>query len=369
MNQTINTIDWSQLSASTRRQMEELIRLDELIRHFTDELYTRPCYREFFDQYDPVSVHDFIREYARRKAQYRLAEEQNVEQVEPELKWRSFAEGCLAEIQQKKLFNLQCLWRAEQIQLESIQTTADFLPLEFKIFSVPFLSPVTESELNLYLEYLMNMETVADHTCRWQDYDRIKEAYENNHPEDIPVWYRFYDSALGSESLLSLEDKKGEAERQLLQKAPYDSLLKQSLLQDERPYLKFNYHTLEFFVYTFENKQIIRQFLQAERFHPDIDNNKLLFDSWNILLEADEAIQVNDKGDWRTVLINTADQYRRKKTAQALAALFKEYRLRISTGIPFMAAGNEHLFEYYSGKAASYHQLLTRVRKKAGNEK
>jgi hypothetical protein len=367
MSQTIVTIDWNQLSAGTRRQMEELIRADELIRQYTDELYTRPCYREFFDQYHPESVHAFIREYARRKAQYRMAEEENTERSEPELKWRCFAESCLAEIQQKKLFNLQCLWRAEQVHLDGIQTTADFLPLEFKIFSVPFLSPITEHELNLYLEYLMSVEKVTDHTCRWQDYDRMKEAYQSHHPEDIPAWYRFYDTALGSTSLLSLEDKKGEAEKQILQKVSYGSVPDRASMSDDRPRLEFNYHTLEFFVYTFENKKIIRQFLHAERFHPDIDNNKMLFDSWNMLLESDEEIPVSGSGDWKAVLIQTADQYRRKKTAQALTALFKEYNLRLSTGIPFTAACNEPLFEHYSEKAACYRQLLTRIQKQAGS--
>lgn len=351
---------WENLSAEARKEIERIIKADELKRQYMEELHTRPCYRDFFNHYNDESVHAFIDEYAKRKAHYTIHGEIKAdEQSEAELKFRHIAEKYFAEIQQKKLFDLQCLWRAGKINLDGIGTTADFTPLEFCIFSVPFLKPVTAHELNIYLDYLTTEESANCHDYRWQDFDSFKLAMESNQPDRIPEWYRFYDKALGADSLLKEEDKRGLEESKWLknenrEENPFDDSAERG-----KPDLEFNYNSLEFFVYTFEDRKTIRQFMASERFHPEIDNNGLLNDAWKLLRESDDDIKFAKTGDWKNVLIETADRYRKKKTAECMKDLFKEYQLRLKAGIPFRAGENDSLFEFYSVKTNLYSRKLS----------
>lgn len=362
---------WENLTGETRAEIERLIKADELKRRFMEELHTRPCYRDFFDHYNDESVHAFIRQYAHRKAYYTLYGDRKAdEQSEAELKFRHLAEKYFAEIQQKKLFDLQCLWRAGKIKLDGIGTTADFTPLEFCIFSVPFLKPVTEHELNLYLDYLLTEETSDEHDYRWQDYDLFKMAFENNQPDRLPEWYRFYDKALGAESLLKQENRIGKEESKWLKGNHAEEITHSaSPAETGKPDLEFNYNSLEFFVYTFEDRRTIRQFLASERFHPEIDNNHLLNEAWNLLRESDEDISIVKSGNWKSALIETANRYRKQKVAECLKDLFREYQLRLKAGIPFRAGENDSLFEYYSVKANLHNQKLINARRAAGKDK
>jgi hypothetical protein len=357
------------LTAETRKAIEQLLKADELKRQYIEELHTRSCYRDFFEHYSDESVHAFIREYAARKAYYAIhGDKKAEEQSEAELKFRHQAEKYFAEIQQKKLFDLQCLWRTGKLKLDGIGSTADFAPLEFCIFSVPFLKPVTEHELNLYLDFLSTEETVHCHDYRWQDYDSFKMAFESGQWDRIPEWYRFYDKALGAESLLQGEDLMSRKETEWwncktkrVESLPYSE-------EPVKPDLEFNYNSLEFFVYTFEDRRIIRQFMAAERFHPDIDNNRMLQEAWNMLCEADENICIQQTGNWKTAIIETANQYRKQKTAECMKDLFREYQLRLKAGIPFHAGENDTLFEYHSMKANLYNQKLIAAKRAGGKE-
>lgn len=359
---------WENLSVETRKEIERILKADDLKRQYMEELHTRPCYRDFFNHYNDESVHAFIDEYAKRKSYYTIHGEIKAdEQSEAELKFRHIAEKYFAEIQQKKLFDLQCLWRAGKITLDGIGTTADFTPLEFCIFSVPFLKPVTEHELNIYLDYLKTDESANNHDYRWQDFDSFRSAFESNQPERIPEWYRFYDRALGAESLLKSENIKGKEESKWLNNEKEEHAFESS---DDtgKPDLEFNYNSLEFFVYTFEDRKTIRQFMAAERFHPEIDNNGLLNEAWKLLRESEDDISILKTGNWKTVLIETADRYRRKKTAECMKDLFKEYQMRLKAGIPFRAGENDSLFEFYSVKANLYSQKLSAAKKAAGRK-
>lgn len=358
--------DWEILSSETRKEIERIIRADELKRQYMEELYTLPCYRDFFEHYSEESVHTFISEYAKRKAYYALhGERAAVAQSESELRFRHLAEKYFAEIQQKKLFDLQCLWRAGEITLEGVVSSSDFAALEFCIFSIPFLKPVTQHELNIYLDYLATEESVSGHEYRWQDYSAFKTAFDSGQHKHIPGWYQFYDKALGAESLLKLENKR-EAEEMLW--LNHSSVYQESRPDTDlvKPDLEFNYHTLEFFVYTFEDRNNIRNFLAVERFHPDIDDNKLLFDSWKLLLESSDEINIATTGNWKKALIETANRYRKQKVAECLKDLFREYQLRLAAGIPVHYGENDALFEYYSIKASHYYQKISSAKISAG---
>jgi hypothetical protein len=92
----------------------------------------------------------------------------------------------------------------------------------------------------------------------------------------------------------------------------------------------------------------------------------LLFDSWKLLLESSDEINIATTGNWKKALIETANRYRKQKVAECLKDLFREYQLRLAAGIPVHYGENDALFEYYSIKASHYYQKISSAKISAG---
>ncbi|MCC6385438.1 MAG: hypothetical protein LC117_06820 [Bacteroidia bacterium] len=359
-------VDFDLLSARAIRSIELIAQKDNLTRQFIDELYTSARYHDFFNHYSDESANEFIRQYASRKALYTLQGKQlEDEKLENDLKFRTLAEKYFEEILQKKLFDLQCLWRAGKKHLENVLVTRDFLHLEFDIHNIPFLKPVTRYELEIYLDYLNSTETQADHNYKWQDYNQFKSAYDKGMMDQIPEWYRFYDQALGIESLLHYDDIKGNKENSLLARF-YENTEANNDFSEQKPELEFNFNTLEFFVHTFEDRNTIRTFTVAERKHPDLDSNKRLLDAFNLLFHTEEEISISGKGNWKELLIDTAGKLYKQKITQSMKEIFTEYSLRINSGIACSAARENSLNNFYASQAEHYRKKIIAARKAKG---
>jgi hypothetical protein len=85
-------------------------------------LRTEPRFVNFFQGYNATSVENFIRSYKWLKAFILQHGNRWLEKEEQEsLKWINAAQKHLGYIQQKKLFDAQCLWRAEQLTIPEIE--------------------------------------------------------------------------------------------------------------------------------------------------------------------------------------------------------------------------------------------------------
>src|SRR5689334_17752666 len=130
-------------------------RYAEIVKDTIRELYGNARYWEFFKTFNEESVHEFITEYASRKAYYLINGNRLVTKKEREqFRFRDLAENCLWEIQQKKLFNMQVEWRAGLIELNDVEVTRDFYCWEKAIRKCNLITPVSANELSLYMDYL-----------------------------------------------------------------------------------------------------------------------------------------------------------------------------------------------------------------------
>ena len=78
-----------------------------------EELQTIPKYQEYFKKFPEKEVKNFIDAYARKKYYYLNHGERSVRNAEYDLtKYQREAETRLWHIQEKKLFNAECRWRA-----------------------------------------------------------------------------------------------------------------------------------------------------------------------------------------------------------------------------------------------------------------
>lgn len=156
----------------------------------------------------------------------------------------------LWEIQQRKLFELQCRWRAEEVLLPAAQVelSQDFEAWGSRIERCKLLTPIAAAEVDDYLAYLLSDACTDAHDDfarprDWQDYDRCRRYLllqaEGQDPERVrrdaatnpgqglgglasmlddffltyPAWYAHCDAQAGPPNLvLYLPDHRGEKE-------------------------------------------------------------------------------------------------------------------------------------------------------------
>ena len=260
----------------------------------------------------------------------------------------------MQEIQQKKLFDIQCLWRAEKITIKEIKLTYDFHTWAQKIFSCPFIEPVSEAELDIYIQYLQseNFQHEKDFFCSWQDHRRIKDAYNNDNAMDnFPEWYDFHNGRTGLSIYLQFPDIRGEKEEYYLNlwRTEHHKNVKteQKIMKEiaaEFPLTQIGYKPhisyyqkgwLSWFVDTFEDEQTQEVFERygGEFNFEDYDNT--LDDDLDELANADRIVPMQGWFDWREAVHKAADKYRREKIIEAMPSAYQQYRFRVEANLGF----------------------------------
>lgn len=216
--------------ARTKRDLAGLARL------FQAELMAQPAFVEAMAPYFAQSPPHVARMYANAKAAAYLRGPVLLKQTEARfMEVREAAAHDLWEIQQKKLFDLQCRWRAEQITLPGVRHTEEFRQWEKYIEYCPWLPPLTADEVALYEAYLRSDSYEPNRNWSWQAYDTFRRTAEGNDDSDdddddsdddsdgytaadrrdyrtLPAWYQYHDAATGAGSLLALPDVRGDKE-------------------------------------------------------------------------------------------------------------------------------------------------------------
>ncbi len=332
-------------------KFEEEIRVEIIRQQTEDELRSQSIYQEFFNQFNPHSVESFIKNYARRKALYLTRGQEYINlQEQKELKYKMLAEEALWSIQQKKLFNLQCQWRAEQIKLKGIEHTTQFLTLGTNIQHCPFIAPVSNAELELFISFLKSGQANQVFGFdNWQDYDAFKSEADDCYFPGIdgplelhmPAWYKFFDEQMGTGYLLTLPDLRGEKEQNYRAVARKQELKEiknkeSKKTSDNRPFLSiFDTTIVESFVKQFEDKRTLKYCKAVEEFQSQIDDNIELDDALETLRLAGSKVAIRAKADWKDAIIDAARQYEMSQIADALTAVHQEYVFRRENGINF----------------------------------
>ena len=342
-----------------------------LIPQYISELEADARLRDYFKDYNPASVTAFIKHYATLKAEWMTDDTQYAEWNESyALHWETEAMQRLQEIQQKKLFDIQCQWRAEKMELPDVFITSDFNSWGYvNILNCPFLPPITEEEVDLYILYMRsgNFEDEQElFSGGWQDYEGIKEAYQTeNENRNFPEWYDFYNGRKGAGVYMLLPDLRGPKEEEYIQLAreEYHRNIKAKLdaVADKRPGI-FGFPDTQtpFIVSTFEDKQTqaFYKLYKEDRFaiennedddeydddDDDMPDDDIGFDIDSIMHDlerAPETIPVKANPDFREALKEAWDKYYIEKTAEAMPLAYEQYMLRIQTGLAFEVSNME----------------------------
>jgi hypothetical protein len=267
-----------------------------------------------------------------------------LERETTDLNYQKKAENMLMAILQKKLFNMQLLWRAGKLDIDEIDMCYDFQFWEKHIASCPFLAKITENEVEMIKEFLLNDNDVDqfDRYCgiSWQDYDSIMAKDKRGLPSEMPEWYEFYDMRMGSGSLLILPNYKGEKEEFYLQLHRKDMQRKnppKDYYIDPKPIIcGYGKDLIEFSRYFESDKYFIELFKYYD-FYEENENRDPNFDDINeaieILFTADRPVYFPKHMNWDKAIIEAAKKYSNTRIVESVDFVYEEYQMMKDIGI------------------------------------
>jgi hypothetical protein len=311
---------------------------DEFYKKTVHELKTEERFVTYFKQFDPDSVEKFIQSYATQKVQWHLSG-QRLKQWE-QLKRNDWMKDCfvaLVEIQQKKLFDAQCLWRAEKLQMPCIEIGYDFMYWEEHIFACPDISPINEQDIELYTRYLRetSYDVRFDELKEYQDYDVFKDMQtETGNPFEYNPWYVYNNNKEGTGAYFNLPDIRGAKEEAYIKIYHNDLELKRSegtlpplppsnfipMFPVEYSKFKLDFakrHETPAFYRMFVRDELEAQLYELNE-HPEL--------CISLLEEIPiDYLAIEPADDWRAAVTRTYERYRREKVIDLLPDAFTLY--------------------------------------------
>lgn len=320
--------------------------------NFAEDLRTNERYQAFFQKYKPDGIENFIRQYAGEK--FQLHERKAILYSNADFRRSEFlkeAERFLNIILQKKLFNLQCLWRANLIELPLVEFTKDFDYFGSHIADCPFIEPITEEELEVGIRFLLEEDDETDpYFDDWQNYEGFKVWDDDDDDDDdvanlktvyyargeiIPDFYLYYDKCLKTSHLFNLPDVRWEKEKYYFDAIREMNRRKNALESKEEtvyePYFPslsyFSGHTE--FVESFEDRTTQELFaIESEgktyKFREEIDDD---IDFLIKLRRQGEEIALVPHTDWLAGIQQTVIAVTKRKTAEMLPYAYQTYML------------------------------------------
>ncbi|MEO5572050.1 MAG: tetratricopeptide repeat protein [Bacteroidia bacterium] len=327
----------------------------QIAKDFEDDLQNNALYKEYFAKYSPESVTHFIHLYARHKEM--LVSSGDAYMKEKEEREEEYllkdANNIFDLILQKKLFNMQLLWRAEQLTIPQVQISYDFemwSQTDYGTYTeCPFIDEVTSEDIQVMKQFLAD-SNFSDSTKwwmhGWQDYKELTQRFGDDDMEFMPEWYEFYDSRMGTGSLLTLPDLRGDKEenyknmyRDWKNKQPNDPLPPPA---DQPLYISDifpNDNEYSAFMNVFENnylnllqKRHCEEFEYPDKYYP----KDRLEDAILELEHAKVPVYVEGGMLWHEAIILAARKYKNNLMAEKLDEVYHDYLMKreLLSGIP-----------------------------------
>ncbi len=338
-----------------REKKEREEKFKKLEAEFLVDLKTNPRYSDFFEGYSQSSVEHFAERFAHHKALllvyggYSLDEEENYI-----TKYYEKGEELIWDIQQRKLFDLQIKWRAEQIKIPEIEICIEFEYWEKHIKSCPFITPITQDEFELYMAYL-NDSSYEDifywdyYSSDYQDYEELKKFYfyldkHEEYYKEPPPWYEFYESRTGLSALYLLPDIRGTKEdfyfhlyyedKKKREAEKNKDIPKVEVKYEYKDNIPLDYGFMQEFVKKFEDEDTFRKYLGYRRII-EMEHDDDLAEARDTLQYADRIMPIYYNKNWKEGIFEAAHNYEKIKLIEEMPKVYADYLFRLRTGIGF----------------------------------
>lgn len=319
---------------------------EALQKQWEEEVKNNPKTHAFLEPYNPLDWDGLYKQYAFNKMlASKHAEYYRKHNEGQRNQWINAAHEHLSIIQQKKLFDAQCRWRAGLEIFEGIDICYDFQVWEHDVINCIFLEQPSAYDIDLYCEYLLTqpceVEFEFDGFNQWQDYEELKEAYHTNEENrNFPAWYEFHNSRTGNGILLALPDIKGKLERMYIDlgvkekqknKPPAPPYVPSADIN--KPYL--NYYDKQIHLELakkIENREMVnifREYVEATG-HKSSWEYERAQENFDYLREIkDELVSIDAHEDYRMALHIACQKYRCKKIAEHLPLALEQYQMNL----------------------------------------
>ncbi len=240
------------------------------------------------------------------------------------------AETALEMILQKKLFDLQCQWRAEVLQLPGVTHSMQFIKLGFDVQHVEFVPPITAEEFEILKGWLQNPDAGIDAPSDegWQDYNKFAIDRQAQKASDFPAFFKYVDAQLGRTSLWdTLENIRGGKEFHYFDERMQQDLAAAAAESATRLPSLFERDTyLSEFANVFEDRITNDRRIAMEQ-SAEVSERSLM-DALNLLKETKTPIPIEANDDWRQAVIATASKLQRERLLNALDVAWENYQFR-----------------------------------------
>ena len=344
------------------------------------EIAENVAMQAYFKKFSQQEVDSFLSSYVNyKKIWLQYAGNFINDQEEAPIRWVNKASEHLAIIQQKKLFDIQCLWCAEKMELPGVVICADFRVWEHDILNCPFLEPISREDIDLYAQYLLieNPETAYGWSGdeNWQDHDEIIEAYNtDNENRNFPEWYDFYNGRRGTAVYMTLPDIRGQKEavyEDIARKQQREERKKDPDYVEPKPFdpsrllSYYDANQRDWFIKTFETKQVQELYSAWEWKNRNRDIEEELEYYLDVLTNADEPVPMPANYNWQDAIKQAANSFVNKKTAEALPEAWEQYLMKRQMNIAF-SSESEHMHQTSLQMKKFYEELILKGRKLSG---
>ncbi len=337
-------------SKNAKKRIDKVKEQQILQARVLQELEENEEIQKYLEPYGEFLGRTFLKSYAHQKYIWNQYADMFQRQAESDaLEYRPDAEERLWEIQQKKLFDLQCRWRAGEMALEGVQATIDFLRWEDDIKVCPFLEPITEQEVDMYISYLESTNTSpSDDAIGWSEYNMIKMDDQDEAGDLMSDWFEFHNIRTGNGALLLLPDLKGEAEGRYfnaLNAQEVEEKKKAGTYKKPTPSVPgpdisaHDQKDMEAFVLKIESKAEYTRYLHYRNAKDKEELNEDIELELIILQNSTEPIPIESHSDWREAIQLAADAYKNRMISRAMPAVYEDYLFKQQAGISYETIG------------------------------
>lgn len=370
--------DDSKLDQYTQKHIDdgiqELQTEKELKIKWRKELEENESFQTYLRAFKPTSNDSFLNNYLNKKySWYQYSHAYKVMFEKERFKWIVLAHKHLEIILQKKLFDLQCAWRAELVKLDGVEFSYDFNILQHDICNCTFLEPISDYDVELYQEFL-EASSIEDFNLfyygDWQNYNEIKYFYETEDPEEqLPEWYEYHNTRTGNAKLLMLPNHKGDKEtfytqlsiqkgKELKQQISEEQVLKGEtpvINMDRRPTLNaFDENIIEYVVKNFDSKEAKSEFQYYQDITAHYDERDDDYDEkFRELLDAKELVPIEAHHDFKEAIALAHRNYTLKKLSEHLPLAHQQYLLNKQMGFSVEKGKNP-----YTGVRPVYAKMI-----------
>ncbi|MBD2714663.1 hypothetical protein KBK19_06420 [Microvirga sp. STR05] len=322
-----------------------------------EQVLADPRLRPLLEAYQPLHHDLFLKTYARELRDLH----QNGPTYESNLEYLLHQHDKAAYqymwmIQHQKLFDLECQWRAEQVEVPGAQLTANFEDWHEYIEECPVLPPISPDELDLFDAFLAqltdsgDLETGNPSRTYWL-HRRYPDLYHNSDDDEdeeemFTPWTEFWDVYRGTGYLRQLPDVRGTKEERYLD-AVHDENHRQrpaapavEAVPDPRPHVPTwgdDYDDLvRELLRRFEVPALLRQFetkRQLEAYDASDDRTDLPLALERLQNAGPVLVPIEAHADWRQAVIAASHRHYLSQLRAALPRVYEDYCQREALGI------------------------------------